>query len=154
MATRKSAPKKDAPSGGLNLSVRESEGVKRTERPREDNPLEQYVDASLERGMALAVDVNSRDEAKKVSRLLRRAAQTRGVGLNQSTTDNGDGTFTVDFQAKGRKRARRYTVQDIREWAAANGYGELSGPVSKSIREEFKVANGYASSTADRNNNG
>ena len=149
------APAQSAPP--VSLSVRRSEGVKRAEREKESNPFTEYVQASLDQGCALAVDAADEETAKRYTSLLRRAAQDLNVGLSQSTTPNGDGTFSVDFEAKGRKRARKYTNADIRAWYAEAyrtdaGPAELSGPISKSIRELFKEANGYGKSTVEENN--
>lgn len=137
----KGAPQ-ETPSPGLTLSVRRSEGIKRAERPKEDNPVLEAVRASLTEG-ALAYDVGSEKEAKQVASLLRRAAQTLGVGLSQSTTPRGDGTFTIDFKAAATKRARKYTVADIRKWFREVHNNELSGPISAQHRAEFKAAHDF-----------
>lgn len=140
----------DTGTGSAPLALpelRKSEGVKRAERPKEANPFVDYVRASLENG-ALAVDAADKATADKYTSLLRRAATELNVGLNQSTTVNANGTFTIDFEANTKKRERKYTNADIVAWYADTfrtdaGPAELSGPISPEIRKAFKVANKY-----------
>jgi hypothetical protein len=141
-----------APSGGLAVQLRRSEGVKRAPRAKEVNPLLDHVRASLEEG-PLAFDVANEEDAKKAASLLQRAATELGVGLAKSISANGDGTYAVDFEAKNQKREHNYTAKDIREWyertfATDAGPAKLTGPISKEIRHVFRVANGYEKGNA------
>lgn len=137
----------------LALSVRRSEGVKKAKREREFNPTEEAVLASANGEGALAFDVATEQDADRVLSLLQRAASDNKLGMSKSKTQNADGSWTVDFEAKNEKRARKYTNVDIRTWAAANGWGEVSGPIPKELRDAYKVANGFAKNTVEENNN-
>jgi len=99
---------------------------------------------------ALKIDVANEDQAKMVTGFVRRDARENNLGVSVQYR-NGRGELVKDmakaksvhFCAKQRS-ARAYTVVEIKEWAAANGYGEISGRVPPEVRTAFKVANGYA----------
>lgn len=148
--TQEAAPESGQPGLGLNLT--RSEGVKRRERPKQENPTVDALQATLSEG-PLAYTVNSKDAAKQVVNLLVRAAAQLSVGLSKSVTANGDGTWTVDFEASTKKRQHKYTTKDVRAWAAENGYGELSGPLSKSIRAAYRQAHGLDKESVEEQNN-
>lgn len=137
-----------APTGALSLAVRPSEGVKRAERVREENPTLEAVQQSLEAPQAY--DVATEEDAKRVTSLLRRAAQDLGLGLSQSTSQNSDGTWTVDFQANNNKRQRSYTGDDIRAWYSDNFLTADDTPavlgkgkIPADVRTAYRIANGY-----------
>jgi hypothetical protein len=76
--TKQSENEQTAPTGGLSLALRPSEGVKRAERVREENPTLEAVQLSLDSPQAY--DVATEEDAKRVTSLLRRAAQDLGPG--------------------------------------------------------------------------
>jgi hypothetical protein len=130
------------PTVTLALAPRPSDGVRRASK-EDHNPTEEHVLSTLDNG-PLAYDVDTEEEVKTVQGMLRRAAQKHQIGLRQSVSARQGGGFTIDFEAKREKRSRKYTHKDIRAWAVANGWGEVTGPIPTELRTAFRVANGYA----------
>lgn len=113
-------------------------------RVKEDNPTEEAVKHSRETGEVLAFPgLPDEDAVKKVTGLLRRAANDADHGLQIQTVKVGD-TWTINFKAVDKKRDRKYTADDIRAWAKENGHGDFSGvKIPAEVRESFKKANGF-----------
>lgn len=117
-------------------------------RVKEENPTEEAVKHSRETGDVLAFPGLPNEEAvKKVTGLLRRAANDADHGIQLQTVKDGD-TWTINFKAIDKKRDRKYTADDIRKWANENGKGDFAGKkIPNEVRDEFKKANGFDKKT-------
>jgi hypothetical protein len=63
----------------------------------------------------------------------------------KTVTEYPESIRQVHFLAEpGKKQSRKYTNADIVKWFKENRNQELSGPISKAHREEYRVANGFA----------
>jgi hypothetical protein len=152
--TRKTAAA-EAPATPAGLMLVESTGIKRATAPGSSVPEEvtEGLRRTLDEGRALAFQTAGTEHAKQVQNWLKTAARTanggEGVGLSMSTTDNPDGTVTVDFQGKLTKIARKYTNDEIRAWAREQGVENehLVPRIHKDVREAFKRAHGYTKQT-------
>jgi len=97
------------------------------------NPVQALWDASKATGAVQRVDITP-ETAKLLENSVRRAARESDMGYRLEVhADEGYALF-----AATQKRARKYTVQDIRAWA---GLGETD-QVSEELRAEFRRANG------------
>lgn len=117
------------------------------ESTAQPSPMQGHFDASAsamhngaKEGSPKEVTVNSEDEAKQVDQAVRRAASFRKLGSKIKHEATEDGRVRVLFAAKPRKAGRRYTPQQVREWAAQNGVevperGIIPADVTKLYRE-------------------
>lgn len=156
MAGRTRKTQEAAPSGPV-LVLTESQGVKRAPgRGAAPIPQEIYqgLDWSLSNGSPGAFPGQPSEEAAKaVVNLLRRAQGEANRGevehehfsLSTSVTEQADGTWTVDFQAKHGTRNRSYNADAIREWAKEVGYDPefYAKKVHADVRKAYRVAHGY-----------
>lgn len=149
-ATKTAAKPSTSDTGDLSAilgTVTKSEtGVKRA--PAKDaKPILtlDHVKQSLAENVALQYTVTSREQAEAVKSDLQRAASHLGCGVSKSVTDNGNGTFTVDFQANRDKRKRNYSSDDIRVWARDVKGLEIpkSRAIPEDVRRAYRVAHGY-----------
>lgn len=121
-------------------------------RDRKPNPLAEAVLSTLDTGEALMVAVDTPEQAKDAANMVRRAQKEAGedgnhFGVRIDTREPGHslnttGRYEVHFLATRNKRSRRYTVDQIREWAIGMGYGDdvLYPRVHPDVREAFKIA--------------
>jgi hypothetical protein len=146
-----------------------SSGLKKVSRSRDggENPLKGFVARAL--GNALMLSVPNGKEAKKVTNWLRQdqgddalvkdarltiqyqdgtgnVVRIKRSEVNGKTvTEYPESIRQVHFLAEpGKKQSRKYTNADIVKWFKENRNQELSGPISKAHREEYRVANGFA----------
>jgi hypothetical protein len=134
-----------------------TEPVQWRESTAEPSPLQEQFDGSASalqngatEGTPKQVFVNTEDEAKQVVQQVRRAAGFRNLGSKVKTEPTNDGRIRVVFAAKSRKAPRRYSQDDLRNWANTpegaqvlydNGVeappdkGRVSGTVAKLYRE-------------------
>lgn len=146
---RTKTPDTPAEAAPLMLAAQPSTGVRR-QRTIADAPLLSTVSAdllaTLQNG-AMAYTVTGVEQLKKLTSLLARARKQNEIGLRQSTTDNGDGTFTVDFEATPTPRKRNYTAQDIRNWWMDTYGEEIVGKIPERVRTAYRDAHGYNKSS-------
>lgn len=150
--------------------VQPSSGLQKVTRSRDGsaNPLAGAVAYALAEGpQMIPVPLNLPDgpaDARAVTNYLRRDLGDQDARLSvQYQDDNGNvlhtkrekvdgktvthyptGVTQVHFAVKAGKTERKYTAEDIRKWAAANGHGEITGKIPTEVRDAFKRANGYA----------
>lgn len=106
----------------------------------EDNPLLTAVQNSLDSGRTLEIPVENAAHARLAVNLLRNAAKHVGAGL--SVKEEGD---VVIFRAKPTRKARKYTVTEVRAWAEGEGYerDELFPRVAPHVSAAYRDAHGY-----------
>lgn len=129
-----------------DFEVRESDAEIVSTRSEKPNPLLNAFRQSLESGKTYDIPVRNQDHAKVAMNHLRRASKTVGAGLSvRHDADAG----VVRFRARVEKIGRKYTSDDVREWALANGYTEdvLRPRIKPEVRAAYKeaVANKAAS---------
>lgn len=137
-------------TGGLGFALKVERAavteIKRAapKREKEENPTEEAVQHSRKTGEVLAfTGLPDQDAVKKVTGLLRRAAQDADHGMQIQTVQDGN-TFTINFKAVDKKRDRKYTADDIRKWAKENDLGDFTGKkVPNEVRDQFRTANGF-----------
>lgn len=131
----------------LSLVARPSAtGVRRASRSVEQDPAYPGVEAALVQTLTegpLQYELSTMDEVKRVKGLLATARKNKDIGLTQSVSESGTGTFLLDFAANATKRERKYTAADIRKYALENGHGEIIGRIPQHIRDAFREANGF-----------
>lgn len=166
MAARKSpAPVPSPAPVAFSLGdVKPSTGILKTHgggKTAGPNPLAgaalQSVDAPL------MLPVANADQARQVENYLRRDCpdthrmrvqlrNAKGAVVQKTRVKGDDGkertvypadVTEVHFQAIEGRVQRKYTVADIKAWALANGYGEVTGKVTKELRDAFKAAKGF-----------
>lgn len=149
---RRNTQTSEAPApAGLTLAARPSAtGVRRASRTVEFDPAFAQVEAdllsTLEVG-ALQYEVSTEDDVKKVKSLLSRARTKHDtadapLGLTQSVSASGTGTFLVDFEANRNKRQRTYTAKEIKDWAVENGHEVITGKIPQTVRDAFRESRG------------
>ncbi len=140
----------EAPAPVRSFTVKPSDtGVKRQSKVG-DNPLADAFRQSLDG--PLFVPADSPEAVKDIKNLLRLAQSHHNaanadnqLGLKVSEDWNADKTeYGVHFQATNKKVVRKYTVAEIKKWAAENGHTvPTTGRLPKPVREAFKAAHGY-----------
>lgn len=126
------------------LDVEESDALPKRTRTTKDNPFAGHVARSLDTGKALKVTAPDANSAKEVEGMLRRAASNAGHGIDVRKVENGNGSVTVHFKANHSKRARAYTVDDVRSWASGRyTHDELYPRVAKHVSEAYREAHGH-----------
>lgn len=133
------------------------------------NPLAGMVMRTVTEQAPLMLPVQTAEQAKEVTNLLRRDARETEYGLriqyqdgNGNVVRDQDQAKEIHFVAKERS-SRKYTTADIREWARETGTELPAGKIPNEIRHAFRIANGYEKSdeaveentetvTADENN--
>lgn len=140
--------KNDTPLTDFDFStaaVQDSEAMPaRAPREEKPNPLLPAVRASLDSNTAKMLPRVPAAAVKDAQNYLRRAAVKIDCGIEIRPEDNGDGTVNVHFKAKHEKRERAYTVEDVRAWAAENGYSEsdLQPKVKPYVSDAYREAHG------------
>jgi hypothetical protein len=116
----------------------------RAAREEKPNPLLSAVAASLESKSAKVLPRVPQAALKDAQNYLRHAAVKLDCGIEIRPTDNGDGTVAVHFRAKDEKRARAYTVAEVRAWAEVNGFGEdvLYPKIQTFVSDAYRAAHG------------
>lgn len=124
----------------------------------EANPLEQHVINALDKGVQ-TFPVPDGERAKQAYNFIRSAARDYSLRVRYTTADDKALTpeqahastqeVWVYFLVKSEKPARkerkaRYTSADIRAWLKDQGRTVPTGKLSKEIRQEFRVAKGFA----------
>jgi hypothetical protein len=108
------------------------------------NPLLDKLRWTLEQDQALML-ILTPEQAKEAGNLVRRGAQTLGVGQNIREVPRDDGKVEFHFRLKYGKRNMKYTNSDIREWALLAGYpSELVSPkIHPDVRKAYRIEHGY-----------
>lgn len=139
------APKTDYAS----LVIQSSGLAKGQGRAAGPNPLAGMLAKTAETGAPLMIPVTGPDQAKEVTNLIRRDANSTTFGARiQYQNDNGDvvemeQATSVHFLAK-EKSKRKYTIAEAKQWAHENGLIESpTDKLSSEARKAFRIANGY-----------
>lgn len=128
-----------------NITVTDSTDVpERAAREEKPNPLLGAVQGSLSDGKWKQLPAIPAAAAKDADNYLRRAAVKLACGVQIRREDAPDGRVVVHFLAKVEKRARTYTVAEVRAWAAEQGYneGDLYPKVHRDISNAYREAHG------------
>lgn len=128
------------------LDVEETdEPLPKRTRSTKENPFAAHVKRSLDTGKALKVTAPNAHAASEVEGLVRRAASNAEHGIDVRKVENDNGSVTVHFKSNPAKRARAYTVDDVRAWARENGYPEsqLKPRVHKDVSTAYRAAHGH-----------
>lgn len=139
------APAQSVTSLGM-LDVEETdEPLPKRTRSTKENPFAAHVKRSLDTGKALKVTAPDAHAASEVEGLVRRAASNAEHGIDVRKVENDNGSVTVHFKSNRDKRARAYTVDDVRAWARDNGYPEsqLKPRVHKDVSTAYRAAHGH-----------
>jgi len=140
-----SAPAQSVTSLSM-LDVEETdEPLPKRTRSTKENPFAAHVKRSLDTGKALKVTAPDAQAASEVEGLVRRAASNAEHGIDVRKVENDNGSVTVHFKSNPAKRARAYTVDDVRAWARENGYPEsqLKPRVHKDVSTAYRAAHGH-----------
>lgn len=141
--------KNDAPLTDFdftNIEVTDSPGLpERAPREEKVNPLLSAVENSLTRQVPRQLPPIPEASVKDAQNYLRRAAQKLECGLEIRPQDAGNGMVILHFEAKADKRARQYTVADVREWAQRTGYSneELFPRIAGHVSDAYRAEHGY-----------
>jgi hypothetical protein len=119
-----------------------SEGVARARRGGEipEWAVTGYATSQAD-GNPYAFPAPTEEVADEYIKALRAAAKDANGGLAVSKSREGD-EWIVDFQAKARKQ-RKYTAQDVREWAEKNvSNWSPDEPLTADVRKAYREARG------------
>lgn len=127
------------------LVVEDSDADFGYERKPQDKPLidalVRHIQASWDAdGKGKSVPVSSKEEAKKMTALIRRAGNEKilsdqGIGVRLKEEVNESGVGKIHFRAKP-KTVRKYTTADVRNYFGL----AADATVSKEQRAEYKKA--------------
>lgn len=128
-----------------NITVTDSENVPaRAPRDEKPNPLLGAVSASLADGKWKRLPAIPAEAAKEADNYLRRAAIKLSCAMKIRKETQDDGTVVVHFIGSNERRARNYTVEDVRAWAVEIGYdaSDLHPKVHRDISNAYREAHG------------
>ena len=147
MATRRTAATPETPEveAKYDFSAVAADAVPttlpKTEAP---NALLDNARWTLENDQAMKITIPA-GAVKAAENLIRRAAKTLEAGQKMRTVALGDGYVEFSFQLLYSKRTRRYSQDDVREWAKSQGAADdvLYPRVHKDVSKAYRVANGF-----------
>jgi hypothetical protein len=144
MAAKKTtASKPETTAEDFKFEVGVSEETIKVNREKKPNPLLDHVRKSLTEKVTLQVsNLPTPEKVHEVALMLQRAARELKCGLSLREHD----TYVV-FKAKPETRKMKYTANDIRTWAVANGVStqdKMTPRIPAEVRDAFRKAHGYA----------